>query len=99
MNLSEVELFQRLINHVREAGTCAKGIAQLRKDSRWQGISNALAVMTEGVMKLAGAKGLSHDQSMSLLDQQEQKIAVEAAKQRFREQTLGKYRDYGAMHD
>lgn len=92
--LSEVDLFKLLMHHVNEAAACATGIAQLRKDARWMGISNAFIQIRESIKSLAVGPSLSIDESIKLLDERDAYAAVSAAAKRYKERVAAARSDY-----
>lgn len=85
MAYSEGELVAKMLHHLNEAAQCAKGIAQLRKDTRWFGFAQVLVTVLDNVKLLYNARGLSFQQSTELLERREAMIANEAAEQRLKE--------------
>ena len=90
---TEGDLFAKLIHHVQEAGSCASGIGQLRKDSRWHGVYLAMMAVKENIIKLVSRKPLAHAESMALLNQREQAAAAAAAQSRYAERVRDAKRD------
>jgi len=94
MAYSENDLVAKMLHHLGEATSCAKGIAQLRKDSRWFAFSQVLQNVTNNVKLLYNARGMSFQQSNELLERREAMIANEAAQQRLKERVEAAHADY-----
>ncbi len=94
MALSENDLVAKMLHHLGEATSCAKGIAQLRKDTRWFAFSQVLQNVNDNVRLLYNARGLSFRQSNELLAQREVMIADQAAQQRLKERVEAAHADF-----
>lgn len=96
--LSELELYRRMMHSIEEAKNCAKGIAQHRSDSRWLGVAQGLEMMFQNVGILAMGRSMSHQESTVLLDKREAQAGDRAAQQRFRERVEAAQNDYKTGH-
>jgi len=83
--MNERDLFLKLIANLEESAACLKGLAQMRKDARFQGLGLGMMAMREQVIELVRARSLPHADSILLLNQHQAAAAGQAAGRRFRE--------------
>ena len=83
--LDEAHLYLKLIETLKEAASCARGMALMRSDPRWTGIAGGLEIMREGIGNLAGRKALSFGDGVRMIEKREKEVAAEASKKRLRE--------------
>lgn len=96
--LSELELYRRMMHGIEEAKNCAKGLAQHRSDSRWLGVGQALDMMFRNVGLLAMGRSMSHQDSSILLDRREEAAGDRAARQRLKERVEAAQQEYKTGH-
>lgn len=57
--MTERDLYLRMISHLGEVATCARGMAQSRKDIRWMAVAGILDELVSRVKKLMVRPGVS----------------------------------------
>ena len=83
--MDERDLFLKLIANLEEGAACLKGLAQLRKDARFQGLGLGMMAMREQVIELVRAKSLPHTELIALLTEHQSAAAGRAAGRRLKE--------------
>ena len=90
--MTERDLFLKLVSNLDEGAACLKGLAQMRKDPRFQGHGLGLLAMREQQLLLYRAQAKSTQASAILLDHNQMAAAGRAAARRAQEREREKKR-------
>lgn len=83
--LDELELYRRVMFHLREAQNCVKGLAQHRSDARWLGIAQGLEMFFQNIGTLAIGRSISAQAGSKLLDDRVKLAGDKASQKRYQE--------------
>ena len=83
--MDERDLFLKLIANLEESAACLKGLAQMRKDARFQGLGLGMMAMREQVIELVRARSPAQADAILLLNRHQAAAAGRAAHRRLKE--------------